>query len=165
MSAFAFRDVDDSVRGANLGDQPAKVLRVCSRFDDHRRNPGATPRTRARAPAIRRVHYGGACSVDRGIAVHPRTATNTARLLPPSCCLLVIAFPPADGHGPPARWNAGTPVCRVNIVKNTQETSDFPDSVDLGRGVECAPVHTMEGSCDTVARGGHRAAAGVERRR
>ena len=35
--------------------------------------------------------------------------------------VLVMAFPPPDGGRPPVPGNAGTPVWRVNILKNAPE--------------------------------------------
>ena len=41
---------------------------------------------------------------------------------------------------PPARWNAGTPGGRVNIVRNAPETADLPGSVQpAGRSMLGSP--------------------------
>jgi hypothetical protein len=59
-------------------------------------------------------------------------------------------------HDVRARWNAGTPVCRVNIPENAQKTADRPDSVPARPGVGmCDTRHFRHGRDrgDTVAGG------------
>jgi hypothetical protein len=47
--------------------------------------------------------------------------------------------------GPRARWNAGTPVWRVNIFRNAPETADIPGSTADQPGVEYSAVDVAEG--------------------
>ena len=63
---------------------------------------------------------------------------------------------------PPSRWNAGTPVFRVNILENAPETAGLSADPSV-EGVRYC--RHRKGLGDTVTRGGHRAAAGVGRRR
>ena len=51
---------------------------------------------------------------------------------------------------PPARWNAGTPVCRVNILKNAREMAGFRAAPPRA---ECAILHPIRGALATPSPG------------
>ena len=85
--------------------------------------------------------------------VHPIAASPRVTIKPTVTFrdVLVMAFLSAGRPvRPPARWNAGTPVCRVNILKNAPETAGL--SRRAGRG-ECAILRPSKRSWTTPSPG------------
>ena len=60
-----------------------------------------------------------------------------------------MAFPPPGTHGPPVHGNAGTPVRRVNILKNAPETAGFSADPAVA-SVRYCPIEKV---LDTPSRG------------
>src|SRR5204863_9675116 len=59
----------------------------------------------------------------RSIQYSPARVSQSSR---PSRFEMSLSWRPflRAAMGPPSRWNAGTPVCRVNIAKNIQKLRD-----------------------------------------